>query len=94
MFSGHPDARLRTHTALVPWREASHVLLRTDGFARAITDHDLFPDWPTLIKAALGEPLAAIAKAIRDAEHHPAADHATAHFKRSDDLAAVLCVRS
>lgn len=93
VFSGHPDARLRTHTVLVPWREASHVLLCTDGFARAITDHDLFPDWLTLIKTALDESLAAIAKAIRDAEHHPAAKQATVHFKRNDDLAAVLCTR-
>ncbi|MBS2963953.1 protein phosphatase 2C domain-containing protein [Actinocrinis puniceicyclus] len=94
VFSGHPDARLRTHTAFLPWRDANHVLLCTDGFARAITDHGLFPDWPTLINEALSESLAAIAKAIRDAEHRPDAQHAAAHFKRSDDLAAVLCARS
>lgn len=94
VFSGHPDAHLRTHAALVPWRDASHVLLCTDGFARAVTDYELFPDRPTLINAALGESLAAIAKAIRDAEHHPDSASVAAHFKRSDDLAAVLCARA
>src|SRR5262249_2386413 len=60
VFSGHPDAHLVTHSEFVAWRDASHVLLCTDGFARAVTDYGLFPDWPTLIQAALGDSLAAI----------------------------------
>ena len=58
---------------------------------RSIIDYHLFPDWTTLIKAALSDSLAAIAKAIRDIEHHPTPAAGQAHFKRSDDLAAVLC---
>lgn len=93
VFSGHPDAHLRIHSRILPWQGAHHVLLCTDGFARAITDYHLFPDWPTLINAALADSLTAIAKAIRDIEQRPDTATAGAHFKRSDDLAAVLCER-
>lgn len=93
VFSGDPAAKLRVHRRMLNWDEVDHVLLCTDGFARAITDYQLFPDWPALIEAALGESLAAIAKTIRDIEHHPDTGAVHRHFKRSDDLAATLCTR-
>jgi len=91
VFSGDPDAVLRVQRATVGRDEVRHILLCTDGFARAITDYQLFPNWPSLIEAALRESLSAIAKAIRDIEHHPEHDLTASHFKRSDDLAAMLC---
>jgi hypothetical protein len=93
VFSGDPAARLRVYHEVLDWREVDHVLVCTDGFARAITDYLLYPDWPTLIQAALDEPLAAIAKAIRDVEADPETGEGRRHFKRSDDLAALLCTR-
>lgn len=93
VFSGHPDALLRTYSTSVPWGDASHVLLCTDGFARAITDYKLFRDWRELIQSTLDDSLGTIAKAIREAEQHPDAESSTAHFKKSDDIAAVLCAR-
>jgi hypothetical protein len=78
---------------MLNWDEVDHVLLCTDGFARAITDYQLFPSWPALIEAALGESLTAIAKAIRDIERHSDTGARRRHFKRSDDLAAILCTR-
>ncbi|WP_034270750.1 protein phosphatase 2C domain-containing protein [Actinospica robiniae] len=94
VFSGDPDAVLRVHCATVGREDVRHILLCTDGFARAITDYHLFPDWPSLIEAALKESLSAIARAIRNIEHHPKHDLTDSHFKRSDDLAAVLCAPS
>ena len=93
VFSGHPQALLRIHSHTLPWHGVNHVLLCTDGFARAITDYHLFPDWSALIDAALADSLAAIAKAIRDTERHPDTATSGAHFKRSDDIAAILCER-
>ncbi|MBS2532572.1 protein phosphatase 2C domain-containing protein [Catenulispora sp. NF23] len=93
VFSGHPDARLRVHSTTLGWDGIEHVLLCTDGFARAIGEYGLYADWPTLIKHALDDSLASIAKTIRDHEHRQDLDLLHAHFKTSDDLAAVLCRR-
>jgi hypothetical protein len=93
VFSGHPDARLRVHSTRLVWDSVEHVLLCTDGFARAVGEYGLYPDWPTLIKHVLEDSLASIAKTIREHEHRPDLDLSHAHFKKSDDLAAVLCRR-
>jgi hypothetical protein len=94
VFSGDPSAVLRIHRTHLDWGAVRHVLLCTDGFARAITDYGLYASWRDLIDAALSDSLAAIAKAIREVEHHPEASASNAHFKRSDDLAAVLCEKN
>jgi len=93
VFSGHPDAALRIHSTTLSWDDIEHVLLCTDGFARAVDEYGLYPDWPTLIKHALNDSLASVAKTIRDHERRPDLDLSHAHFKKSDDLAAVLCRR-
>jgi hypothetical protein len=93
VFSGHPDARLRVNSSTLGWDGIDHVLLCTDGFARAVGDSGLYTDWRTLVKHALGDSLASVAKTIRDHEHRPDLDLSHAHFKKSDDLAAVLCRR-
>jgi serine/threonine protein phosphatase PrpC len=94
VFSGDPSAVLRVHRTLLEWDDVRHVLLCTDGFARAITDYGLYASWRELIDAALSDSLAAIAKAIREVEHRPDTSASNAHFKRSDDLAAVLCEKN
>lgn len=93
VFSGHPDAQLRIDSTLLDWDGIEHVLLCTDGFARAVGEYSLYPDWPTLINHALDGSLASIAKAIRDHEHRADLSLSRSHFKTSDDLAAVLCRR-
>lgn len=94
VFSGDPKAVLRIHRTRVHWDAATHLLLCTDGFARAIIDYGLYSSWQELIDAALHDSLAAIAKAVRDIEHGPEAGTGGRHFKRSDDLAAILCAKN
>ena len=94
VFSGDPSAALRLHRTSVKWSQARHVLLCTDGFARAITDYALYPTWRELLDAALRDSLAAVAKAIREVERRPDPSDSPQHFKRSDDLAAVLCEKN
>ena len=94
VFSGDPSAVLRIHRTRLDWTAARHVLLCTDGFARAITDYGLYPSWRALIDAALRDSLAAVAKAIRDVERQSDFSASHRHFKRSDDLAAVLCEKN
>jgi len=91
VFSGHPDAVLRIHSTTLGWDGIEHVLLCTDGFARAVGEYGLYPDWPSLVRHAVEDSLASVAKTIRDYEHDPCLEASHAHFKNSDDLAAVLC---
>lgn len=93
VFSADPAAVLRIHRARLDWREVRHVLVCSDGFARAITDYGLYPGWAELVDAAVRDSLAAVAKAIRAVERGPDAGATRRHFKRSDDLAAVLCAK-
>lgn len=94
VFSGDANAVLRIHRTRLRWDAVTHVLLCSDGFARAITDYGLFTDWQDLIDAALDDSLVAIAKAVRDVEHGPQGGTRGRHFKRSDDLAAILCEKN
>lgn len=59
VFSGHPDAQLlvHVHTTTLSWEGIEHILLCTDGFARAVGEYGLYPDWPTLVKRALDNSL-------------------------------------
>ncbi|MBR7838423.1 protein phosphatase 2C domain-containing protein [Actinospica durhamensis] len=91
VFSGDPSAVLRIHRVRLKWNAARHVLLCTDGFARAITDYGLYSNWRDLIDAALRDSLATVTKAIRDCERQPDFSASRRHFKRSDDIAAALC---
>jgi hypothetical protein len=93
VFSGHPDARLRVHSTTLRWEGIEHVLLCTDGLARAVAEYQLFHDWAALLEHALHHSLDSVANAIRDHERQASANPSRMHFKNSDDLAAVLCSR-
>ncbi|MDI5973875.1 protein phosphatase 2C domain-containing protein [Streptomyces sp. SL13] len=95
VFSGHPKAGLRIRTAILEPGRFDHVLLCTDGFARAVVDYNLYPDWPTLLDRALVDGLGAIVDQIRSYENEnesPArnGNRRPAHFKKSDDVTAIL----
>jgi serine/threonine protein phosphatase PrpC len=100
VFSGHPARGIREHGATTAWRGIEHVLLCTDGFARAVVDYALYPDWRSLVAAAAKRGLAAVAEEIREFEHdieerlksRGSDAVATGHFKTRDDVAAVLVV--
>lgn len=97
VFSGHPARGIRDHGATASWRGIDHVLLCTDGFARAVVDYELYPDWRSLVAAAAKRGLAAVAAEIREFEHgieerriSGTAAVSDGHFKTRDDVAAVL----
>ncbi|MEU5309504.1 protein phosphatase 2C domain-containing protein [Streptomyces sp. NPDC021562] len=87
VFSGHPEAVLRIQSERVAPGRAKHVLLCTDGFARAVVDYGIFENWSALLQEALASGLASVRDRIRRYEEQ--ARH-TAHFKRSDDVTALL----
>jgi len=87
VFSGHPEAVLRIQTEFVGPGQAEYALLCTDGFARAVVDYDLYPDWRALLRSALESGLSAVLDRIRAYE---AAGPTGAHFKKSDDVTALL----
>nr|WSY53221.1 hypothetical protein OG999_25905 [Streptomyces sp. NBC_00886] len=87
VFSGHPEAVLRIQTEVVGPGQAEYALLCTDGFARAVVDYGLYPDWHTLLRSALGSGLSAVLDRIRAYE---ATALTGAHFKKSDDVTALL----
>lgn len=87
VFSGHPDGVLRTYSARVAGLPVDSVLICSDGFARAITDYDLYGDWEAIVSDAMQAGLGSIVKKIRDFE---VTSDGGWHFKRSDDASAVL----
>lgn len=98
VFSGHPARGIRDHGRTVDWHGIDHVLLCTDGFARAVVDYGLRPDWSSLVAAAVKHGLANLVAEIREFEHDIEVRRKTAgssaapigHFKTKDDVAAVL----
>jgi hypothetical protein len=93
VFSGHPSARLRIHSAVGDPRRTDYVLLCTDGFARAVVDYGLYPDWNTLERDALERGLAAVVETLRQYEKDRArtgAPGGSAHFKKTDDATALM----
>jgi len=90
VFSGHPKARLKFQSALVDSDSVSHVLLCSDGFARAVLDYGLYRDWPELFQAAIDSGLETVIDGIRAFERKHIAAGTTNHFKRSDDATAIL----
>ncbi|XVQ87924.1 protein phosphatase 2C domain-containing protein [Microbispora siamensis] len=90
VFSGHREAVLKIHSAILSLDRVDSVLLCTDGFARAIADYALFPDWQGLRRCADEKGLDEITSRIRRHESHPDSATQTPKFKNADDLAAVL----
>ncbi|WP_433260957.1 protein phosphatase 2C domain-containing protein [Micromonospora vinacea] len=88
VFSGHPNRRLRPHTAAGEWMHTDCILLCTDGFARLVTDYGLYRSWAQVIPDARDRGLHYLEKLIRDAEDEP--DSGGGRFKRADDIAALL----
>lgn len=91
IFSGHPRRMLRPHTVVGAWAETDYVLLCTDGFARLVTDYQLYPGWPEVLADACGHGLPYLEKLIRDVEAD--AGVVSGRFKRADDVAAMLIGR-
>jgi hypothetical protein len=87
VFSGHPEARLRIHVESLQTHRVKHVILCTDGFARAVVDYRIYADWHALLEGVLTSGLQAVVDRIRAYEVR--AEGAT-HFKRSDDATALL----
>lgn len=87
VFSGHPEAVLRIQTESLDLGRVKHVLLCTDGFARAVVDYGIFADWSELLQQVLASGLSSVRDRIR--QHEKQTQH-TAHFKRSDDVTALL----
>lgn len=93
VFSGHPRAGLRIRTSTLRAEHFEHVVLCTDGFARAVVDYRLYSDWPGLVASALADGLASMLDRIRDHENNPPEGSGGArstHFKKSDDVTALL----
>lgn len=93
VFSGHPAAHLRIQSVSLKSAGFDHVLLCTDGFARAVVDYHLYPDWPTLLQACLAHGLSSVIEEIRTYEGEasaPGTKRASTHFKKSDDATALL----
>jgi hypothetical protein len=90
VFSGHPKARFRFQSVRVDGDIVSHVLLCSDGFARAVVDYGLYRDWPALVETALRQGLETVVDAIRACERQADRTGAARHFKKSDDAAAIL----
>ncbi|WP_161965258.1 protein phosphatase 2C domain-containing protein [Ornithinimicrobium cerasi] len=72
------------------WRcfPGDHILLATDGFARAVTDYGLFPDWTTLAKEVTRQGAATVLGELRSYERSSTTD--ARHFKKSDDACVSL----
>ncbi|MEO3766799.1 hypothetical protein [Streptomyces sp. B5E4] len=87
VFSGHPEAVLHIQAESIRKDSARHIILCTDGFARAVMDYGIYSDWPTLLEAALESGLKSILNKIRMYE---AGGMNAVHFKRSDDVTALL----
>ncbi|WP_329134298.1 protein phosphatase 2C domain-containing protein [Streptomyces sp. NBC_01476] len=90
VFSGHPNATLTFQSARLAVGSVSHVLLCSDGFARAVVDYRLYRDWRTLVLAARDQGLPAVAEAIRAHEKKAVHLAAAGHFKKSDDATAII----
>ncbi|MFD7708067.1 hypothetical protein [Streptomyces sp. NPDC059786] len=87
VFSGHPDAVLHIQTETLGPGQADYVLLCTDGFARAVVDYHIYPDWRALLQEALESGLSAVLDRVRN---HETKALSSAHFKKSDDATALL----
>ncbi|MFV2025215.1 protein phosphatase 2C domain-containing protein [Micromonospora sp. LOL_028] len=88
VFSGHPQRRLVPHRITADWAGTGHILLCTDGFARLVTDYQLFAGWSEVVAEARERGVAYLGKLIRQTESDPAVGGD--RFKRADDVAAVL----
>ncbi|WP_182877714.1 protein phosphatase 2C domain-containing protein [Microbispora sp. H10670] len=90
VFSGHPETVLKIHSATLPLDRADSVLLCTDGFARAIADYAIFPDWRMLRRRVDEKGFNEITSRIRQHESQLDPTAQTPRFKNADDLAAIL----
>ncbi|GIH71271.1 hypothetical protein Mth01_35240 [Sphaerimonospora thailandensis] len=90
VFSGHPDAVFKVHAETLPLESIDTLLLCTDGFARAVADYRIFPDWHSLGHHAREDGLDSITARIRQRESGPTQAAAAKKFKNADDLAAIL----
>ncbi|MFF5199436.1 protein phosphatase 2C domain-containing protein [Micromonospora parva] len=88
VFSGHPNRQLRPHTAAGEWTHVDCILLCTDGFARLVTDYEIYGSWAQVIPDARDRGLHYLEKLIRDVESGPGSG--SGRFKRADDIAALL----
>ncbi|GAB2806767.1 PP2C family serine/threonine-protein phosphatase [Streptomyces daliensis] len=93
VFSGHPKARLHIESATVEATRYQYVLLCSDGFARAVVDYGIYPDWPTLLRTSLEHGLSRVVDQIRSHEKdrpRGGKEEEQGHFKKSDDATALL----
>ncbi|HUY45848.1 MAG TPA: hypothetical protein VMV92_09010 [Streptosporangiaceae bacterium] len=89
VFSGHSQAGLYSHSIQIDRRDAEHVLVCSDGFARAVVDYGLYRGWRDLVADAVEGGLRAIVAKIRRFERINSGGN---HFKRADDASALLAV--
>ncbi|MFJ8582230.1 protein phosphatase 2C domain-containing protein [Micromonospora sp. NPDC093277] len=88
VFSGHPRRQLRPHSFPGAWATTDTILLCTDGFARLVTDYELYQQWADVITDAVGRGLPYLEALIRKTE--AGTSGGGRRFKRADDVAAVL----
>ncbi|MFC7382011.1 protein phosphatase 2C domain-containing protein [Sphaerisporangium rhizosphaerae] len=89
VFSGHPAGVFHVHRHTMPLQLAETVLICTDGFARAVDDYRLFPDWQELGRYARHAGLEGVTRLIRRHEASSAGLPGE-KFKSADDVAAIL----
>jgi hypothetical protein len=87
VFSGHPEGRVLSHSALIEQSGPQQILICSDGFARAINDYHLYTCWAELVADALSEGLNVVLEKIRRFEQ---TSDSTGHFKVADDVSALL----
>ncbi|MEU1800767.1 hypothetical protein [Streptomyces sp. NPDC019937] len=93
VFSGHPRALLHIESTVVEAAQHQHVLLCSDGFARAVVDYDLYPSWTALLETAMERGLSSVVDRIRSHENETSKEGTAGkpgHFKKSDDVTALL----
>jgi Protein phosphatase 2C len=91
ILSTDPRAAIEARAASYAVTAGTHVLLASDGFARAIDVFDIEPTWQALISNVVsGGRLADIGEQVRKAERADADRSAYPRISMSDDATAVL----
>ncbi|MGX9706550.1 protein phosphatase 2C domain-containing protein [Laceyella tengchongensis] len=89
--SEKPDAAYHAMTGTLEIKtKGKHVLLMTDGFARAVTTLDLFKSWGELLKFVNNYGLDKCLELIRSKESADPQGQTYPRFKQYDDASALL----
>ncbi|MEV3984785.1 protein phosphatase 2C domain-containing protein [Nonomuraea sp. NPDC049758] len=89
VFSGHPERSFKVYAKTLSIHDVDEILMCTDGFARAVVDYAILPDWLTLKLYADALGLASVTSRIRDFEAQRTRGERSTKFKHADDLAAI-----